>query len=96
MPVLEMKEVPGKLNEIANHYGVKNQSIVCIEELSEFQKELCKMLRGEGDLDKLIEELADVEIMLFQVKSLYDIDEVKVEAYQLVKTQRQLARIKEE
>ncbi len=30
------------------YYGKESQSIVAIEELSELQKELCKMLRGIG------------------------------------------------
>lgn len=96
MTVLEMKDLPTKLEEIANHYGVANQSIVCIEELSEFQKELCKMLRGEGDINKLTEELADLEIMIYQMRLLYDIEDTKVDAFQLIKTQRQLDCINEE
>ena len=57
-------------------FGVKNQIIVAIEELSELQKELCKTLRGEENKPNICEEIADVEIMLEQIKMLYDINEV--------------------
>lgn len=49
-------------------FGEKNQTIVAIEELSELQKELCKLLRGSCDNDERIaEEIADVKIMLDQL-----------------------------
>ncbi len=44
------------------------QLIVAIEELSELQKELCKTLRGNINKENIIEELADVYIMLDQIK----------------------------
>lgn len=49
-------------------FGVENQCIVAIEELSELQKELTKMLRGDGIRLHIVEEIADVEIMLDQLK----------------------------
>ena len=45
-------------------YGTRNQLIVAVEELSECQKEICKVLRGDGDLEHLAEEVADATIML--------------------------------
>lgn len=55
------------------------QLIVAIEELSELQKELCKTLRGNINKENIIEELADVYIMLDQVKIYFSItsNEVK-------------------
>ena len=35
------------------HYGKRNQIIVAVEELSELQKELRKILRGMGSEDHL-------------------------------------------
>ena len=43
-----------------DHYGNDNQVIVAIEELSELQKELCKMQRGEKDVEHIAEEIADI------------------------------------
>lgn len=56
-------------------YGIEAQLIVALEELSEAQKEICKMLRGKGDIDHLAEEIADATIMLEQVRRIYDINE---------------------
>lgn len=60
-------------------YGTKTQIIVAIEEMSELIKELTKNLRGEKE--NIVEEIADVEIMLEQLifmKNLRKaIDEVK-------------------
>lgn len=49
-------------------YGTQHQMIVAIEELSELQKEICKDLRGNKNLKNLIEEIADVTIMLEQLR----------------------------
>lgn len=49
-------------------FGIEKQMIKCIEELSELQKELCKQSLGQGNKDNVIEEMADVEIMLEQMK----------------------------
>ena len=63
-------------------FGLEKQMIKCIEELSELQKELCKWTLGQGNKDNVIEEMADVEIMLEQMKiglniGFYELNEVK-------------------
>ena len=55
------------------------QLIVAIEELSELQKELCKTLRGNINKENIIEELADVYIMLAQIKIYFSITSNEVE-----------------
>lgn len=66
------------LRKAISNYGKRMQIIVAIEELSELQKELCKMLRGKMNIDHVVEEMADVEIMLRQLKMMicrdYDIE----------------------
>ena len=57
-----------KLKEIIDYYGEEKQMIKAIEEMSELQKELCKTLIGKGNRDSLVEEIADVQIMLDQLK----------------------------
>lgn len=54
------------------HYGEQMQVIVAIEELSELQKELTKFLRGQADERHINEEMADVEIMLEQLKLIFN------------------------
>ena len=58
--------------EAAERYGIRSQSIVAIEEMSELQKELTKLLRGECEnhIDHISEEMADVYIMLEQLEIL--------------------------
>ena len=52
-------------------YGKANQLTMVLEETSELQKEICKILRGEGDVDHLAEEYADVEITMSQVLVMF-------------------------
>jgi len=56
-----------------------------IEELSELQKELCKYLRGNENRNKIIEEVADVEIALNDIKAKFDIKEVNIKRAKLKK-----------
>lgn len=75
------------IREAIKHYGVNNQLIVALEELSELQKEICKYQRGEDNRDHLIEELVDVQIMLEQLIVIFDItrDEMFINRTQKLK-----------
>lgn len=53
--------------EAMRQYGLENQIVVAIEEMSELQKELCKFLRRDFGSSNIIEEIADVKIMLEQL-----------------------------
>jgi hypothetical protein len=55
--------------------GMLLQAIVAIEELSEAQKEICKLLREEGNKEHLAEEVADATIMLEQLRIMFDIND---------------------
>ena len=44
------------------------------EEMSELQKELCKHFRGKTREDWISEEIADVEIILEQIKLIFNIE----------------------
>lgn len=59
--------------------GKVMQTVVAIEELSELQKELSKFIRGKGNRDNLIEEVADVLIMITQIQIMFALpdDEIK-------------------
>lgn len=57
-------------------YGERNQLIVAIEELSECQKELCKILRGNGNMDHLAEEIADATICLEQMRFIFGLNDL--------------------
>lgn len=57
---------------IAKH-GEEAQMKMVLEEMSELQKEICKRWRGKDNRDAIIEEVADLEIMLDQLKLMLDI-----------------------
>lgn len=59
------------LQEALDTYGSAMQIVVMMEEMSELQKELCKYLRGKCSLASIAQEIADVEIMLEQMKMLF-------------------------
>lgn len=73
--------------------GAQLQSVVALEELSEAQKEICKCLRGCGNVDHLAEEVADATIMLEQIRMIYGIGD-SVRRYMDAKVQRLEDRLK--
>lgn len=64
-------------------FGKESQIRMVFEEMAELQKELCKNLRNEPNHKHIIEEIADVEIMLEQMVQLYrcrgDVDDMRRE-----------------
>lgn len=61
--------------EAVNHYGTNKQLIKAVEEMSELTKELCKAAAEhstETHMAGITEEIADVEIMLEQLKIICD------------------------
>jgi hypothetical protein len=74
-------------------FGVKAQLNVALEELAELQKEICKHFRGRDNRAEIIEEMADVYIMLEQMRIIFEIQEVeliKAKTRKLVRLQRLL------
>lgn len=62
-------------------WGKEPQMLQVIEEMSELTKEILKNVnRKKDNVKELIEETADVEIMLGQLKVCYNIEK-QVEAY---------------
>ena len=61
------------------------------EEMAELQKELCKAARGKDNREQIAEEIADVEIMLEQMKVLHRCAEA-VAAYRESKLRRLAVR----
>ena len=66
--------------------------IVAIEELAELQKALTKRLRGEGNVDDIVEEIADVYLMLEAVKYNLNISEEDIAEVMSYKMERQSER----
>lgn len=62
-------------------WGEQAQMMMVVEEMSELMKEILKNInRKKDNIAEIIEETADVEIMLAQLKENYQIAE-KVENY---------------
>lgn len=75
-------------------YGKEHQLIICMEEMAELTKELSKNLRGHNNLQEIAEKVADVEIMLEQVKVIFDLKEEVSEAKEakLLRLQKRIIR----
>lgn len=84
-----------RIKTIAKHYGIKKQLIQLAEECSELAVEASHSVR-KGTTVKIIEEMADVEIMIEQIIYLAKIDRCDIEDCINYKLDRQMKRIKEE
>ena len=71
------------LRKAIETYGKDSQAKMMIEEMSELTKELCKLFRGEGDTGHILQEMADVQIMLDQMRMIFadtsELEKAKVE-----------------
>lgn len=54
-----------------NTFGETSRLILAIEEMSELTKELSKYIRGRQNIGGICEKMADVEIMLEQLKIVF-------------------------
>ncbi len=75
-------------------YGALSQEMVLLEEMSELQKEVCKHWRGQDNRNQIAEEIADVEIMLEQVKMIFSCGDA-VSLYRIQKLKRLERRLNE-
>lgn len=73
---------------LIDKYGLDAQLTVAVEELSELTKEICKYKRYGNNIDHIAEEVADVEIMLEQLKLIFNCSD-SVEAWK----QKKLAKV---
>lgn len=83
------------LTAALNRWGSAMQTVIAIEEMAELQKELCKYIRGKGNVEAIAEELADVYIMLKQMEMLHGI-EGRVLDWRIAKLARLETRLEQE
>lgn len=71
-----MNKVPIDLmKKVIDVWGAKAQTLVVLEEMAELQKEILKNInRDKDNIAEIIDEVADVEIMLEQLKYIYQIE----------------------
>lgn len=90
---MERKEI---LERAIHTYGQHVQVDMCLEEMAELAKALLKMRRSGGDiadkLDNIREEIADVQIMIDQMKMIYGEELIKkIERLKLARLEKRLA-----
>ena len=95
-----------KIQYIADHYGYEPQSRQLIEEMAELTVALNKAWRktfdtvdkipNMDDEERIEEEIADVEIMLSQIKYLLGVGDGELSRIVKRKLDRQIERIKNE
>jgi hypothetical protein len=83
------------LRNIAEHYGLRVQMRQLIEEMAELTQVICKAERYDLDTvrEHLVEEVADVEVVLEQV--IYLLGDNRIEQIRAEKITRQKRRIED-
>lgn len=75
-------------------YGENAQLDMAIEEMAELTKEICKKKRAADNRDEIIEEMADVYVMLEQLKIMCKIWDYEIIDQIQFKTKRLSERLK--
>lgn len=82
------------LEQAIAKWGKQAQLLMVLEEMSELQKEILKNInRGKDNVAEIVDETADVEIMLTQLKYIYNITDA-VEKRIPIKLEKVKARLK--
>lgn len=84
-----------RIKTIADHYGIKKQLRQLAEECSELAVEASHSAR-KGTTVKIIEEIADVQIMIEQIIHLAEIDRCDIQDCINFKLDRQIKRMEKE
>jgi len=86
-----------KLKYIANFYGKEKQVSQLDEEMAELTIALHELLRGKiTDTHNLTEEIADVETVLYQIKILFEVNQLEVDLIKSAKIDREIGKITKE
>ena len=92
-------EIPCQ-EKVISFYGAEKQSMVHCEECAELIQAISKMRRardaGKDDsvaYFNLVEEMADVLVVLEQLQEMYDIPDTEIQSMVFKKCRRQEARI---
>ena len=93
---MNYQEVTDTYKQAIETYGVRAQKLMAIEEMSELTKEICKDFRGKLNRENLIEEMADVLIMLDQMLILYKISGEEVGLVRVKKVERLKERLEKQ
>lgn len=90
------------LKRAVYRFGPKLQEVKAVEELAELQQAICKALfeneKGSlgavaGSVEHIFEEMADVEIMLDQIRIIYSDADREIAAWRAKKVARLASRL---
>lgn len=88
------KEQKLKAMHILYRYGAKSQMLKCCEELSELETVILKHVnKDKNNTDEILDEMADVYVMLEQMKHVFPFGENVLDERIEYKLNRQLERI---
>ena len=93
----DLEKVRLKADEIkiARHYGKVCQALKLFEEFGECEEALRGYINGTDTKEHVVEEIADVEVMLDQFKYFFDCEK-QVDDVKRMKVDRQIGRMEEE
>ena len=81
------------LEQAIEYYGKPHQQMKAIEELGELQQAILKALDDRLDLKNIIEEIADVEVTLAQLRMIFKIDPIELDVVKKQKILRLESRM---
>ncbi len=81
------------IKHIVKHYGFQHQVKKTTEECGEFIAALSKLANDEGSRKDVLEEMADVMVMLEQMQYFLNIDAALLHKTMETKVRRQLERM---
>lgn len=90
--VLEVREA--LYTKAAETFGIHSQCVVTLEELGELTAVLAQWLNGKSKMDDVAGEIADVEIMIEQLKMNFNVREevVRIKWDKLRRLEARLSR----
>lgn len=88
--IFKEKKMDNNLNDIINHFGLKNQLIKLNEEIGEL---IVACMDNNCFQDDVIEELADAHVLLRQIQLFYNIKDKQIKKVMKEKTNRTIERI---
>lgn len=92
----DIEKMAAIMHEAIEHYGVSLQTVVAMEEMAELIKELSKAIRGQNNVQAVVEEIADVQVMIWQLAMIYTEDPEYVHRIAMQKLNRLHQRIEQD
>lgn len=85
--------IENKLRAIINHFGKELQWLKLSEECGEVHKAICRYEYGATESNiEISEEIADLEVIIAQMKLIYEVDEEYINRVKHEKIDRTIRR----